>query len=337
MGQIALPPELDIPQGHGKVPWIVRAIWEEHRGWFRYESTTELYDVPPTAMWAELVGAGRRHRHPDSSGPRAPRRAAAARTRCTSPTWCSPRARVRRRAEVKLGRPRAAARPRADARTSARSAGSRRDPRDCAQRSRDAAMTHPRLSVNEMCSYHWSFDQELELWQELGVRHAGLLISKIADDASKSRAPQGSGMRPSTVIIGSFALSQPETWDATRASVSAVARPRRRDGRRFHLLHARPHDGAPWRDVLSRLRRSGRARAWLTPHRGVTAGDRAVAAHRRVVREHAARRDRRRRAHRTQVDRRLRQLLDGARPARGTATRGAAHRSRTDLRRDASG
>ena len=55
MGQIVLPPELDIPQGHGKVPWIVRAIWEEHSGWFRYESTTELYDVPPSAMWAELT------------------------------------------------------------------------------------------------------------------------------------------------------------------------------------------------------------------------------------------------------------------------------------------
>ena len=55
MGQITLPPELDIPQGHGKVPWIVRAIWEEHVGWFRFESTTELYNVPPSAIWAELT------------------------------------------------------------------------------------------------------------------------------------------------------------------------------------------------------------------------------------------------------------------------------------------
>lgn len=55
MGQITLPPELDIPQGHGKVPWIVRAIWEENAGWFRYESTTELYDVPIAAVGDELV------------------------------------------------------------------------------------------------------------------------------------------------------------------------------------------------------------------------------------------------------------------------------------------
>jgi alkyl sulfatase BDS1-like metallo-beta-lactamase superfamily hydrolase len=55
MREITLPPGLDIPQGHGKVPWIVRAIWEEHAGWFRYESTTELYDVPPSAISAELA------------------------------------------------------------------------------------------------------------------------------------------------------------------------------------------------------------------------------------------------------------------------------------------
>ncbi|MGO8860170.1 MAG: MBL fold metallo-hydrolase [Acidimicrobiales bacterium] len=56
MGQITLPPELEIPQGHGMVPWIVRAIWEEHAGWFRFESTTELYDVPHSAIWPELIG-----------------------------------------------------------------------------------------------------------------------------------------------------------------------------------------------------------------------------------------------------------------------------------------
>ena len=39
----------------GKVPWIVRAVWEEHSGWFRYESTTELYTVPPSAIWPELT------------------------------------------------------------------------------------------------------------------------------------------------------------------------------------------------------------------------------------------------------------------------------------------
>jgi len=55
MQSIKLPPELAVGQGHGKVPWMVRAIWEEHLGWFRYESTTELYHVPPRAVSPDLV------------------------------------------------------------------------------------------------------------------------------------------------------------------------------------------------------------------------------------------------------------------------------------------
>jgi len=55
MGSIKFPPEIAIGQGHGKLPWLVRAIWEEHVGWFRFESSTELYDVPPQAVSADFV------------------------------------------------------------------------------------------------------------------------------------------------------------------------------------------------------------------------------------------------------------------------------------------
>ena len=55
MREVTLPPELELPQVHGKVPWIVRAIWEEHVGWFRYESTTELYEIPPASVWPDIV------------------------------------------------------------------------------------------------------------------------------------------------------------------------------------------------------------------------------------------------------------------------------------------
>lgn len=55
MRDVRLPAELQLPQVHGKVPWIVRAIWEEHVGWFRYESTTELYETPPSSVWRDIV------------------------------------------------------------------------------------------------------------------------------------------------------------------------------------------------------------------------------------------------------------------------------------------
>lgn len=62
MREIKLPPELAIGEGHGKVSWAVRSIWEEYSGWFHYDSTTSLYGVPPSSVYADLVelagGAG---------------------------------------------------------------------------------------------------------------------------------------------------------------------------------------------------------------------------------------------------------------------------------------
>ena len=88
MRDVTLPTELALPQVHGKVPWIVRAIWEEHVGWFRYESTTELYDVPPSAVWPDIVesggGTARSHRAGQSARARRDDRS----RRCTSPTSC---------------------------------------------------------------------------------------------------------------------------------------------------------------------------------------------------------------------------------------------------------
>jgi alkyl sulfatase BDS1-like metallo-beta-lactamase superfamily hydrolase len=62
MREIALPPELDVGEGYGKVSWDVRAIWENYSGWFHHRSTTELYDVAPDELNADivvLVGADR--------------------------------------------------------------------------------------------------------------------------------------------------------------------------------------------------------------------------------------------------------------------------------------
>ena len=47
------------PAAARQVAVDVRAIWEEHVGWFRYESTTELYDVPPSAVWPDIVELAR--------------------------------------------------------------------------------------------------------------------------------------------------------------------------------------------------------------------------------------------------------------------------------------
>ena len=55
MRDIQLPEHLQVGQGHGKVSWCVRAIWEEYAGWFHYDSTTALYDVPRASVAGDVV------------------------------------------------------------------------------------------------------------------------------------------------------------------------------------------------------------------------------------------------------------------------------------------
>jgi len=55
MRTIELPAELEISQGHGKVSWNVRAIWELLAGWFYYEDIADLYAVPMKEVFPDLV------------------------------------------------------------------------------------------------------------------------------------------------------------------------------------------------------------------------------------------------------------------------------------------
>jgi alkyl sulfatase BDS1-like metallo-beta-lactamase superfamily hydrolase len=55
MRDVRLPPELAVSEQYGRVAWGVRAIWESYTGWFRYESTAELYATPRAAADPELV------------------------------------------------------------------------------------------------------------------------------------------------------------------------------------------------------------------------------------------------------------------------------------------
>ena len=59
MREIELPPHLRVGQSYGKVAWAVRTFWEEYIGWFKLESTTELYpDSAPAALDELLDAAG---------------------------------------------------------------------------------------------------------------------------------------------------------------------------------------------------------------------------------------------------------------------------------------
>ncbi len=55
MQEIVLPPELEVTQIHGRVSWAVKSIWEYYSTWFHFDSTTELYPVPASAVHAEIA------------------------------------------------------------------------------------------------------------------------------------------------------------------------------------------------------------------------------------------------------------------------------------------
>jgi alkyl sulfatase BDS1-like metallo-beta-lactamase superfamily hydrolase len=55
MREIRLPPELEVGQGYGCVAWSVRAIWEAYAGWFHQRSTTEIYPVPVSDVYTDVV------------------------------------------------------------------------------------------------------------------------------------------------------------------------------------------------------------------------------------------------------------------------------------------
>ena len=57
MRDIELPPHLRVGQGYGKVSWAVRTLWESYIGWFRLQSTTEMYPDPAAAALGELIDA----------------------------------------------------------------------------------------------------------------------------------------------------------------------------------------------------------------------------------------------------------------------------------------
>ena len=55
MVEISLPPELSLSQVHGRVSWAVKSIWEYYATWFHFDRTTELYPVPQSEIYRDIV------------------------------------------------------------------------------------------------------------------------------------------------------------------------------------------------------------------------------------------------------------------------------------------
>jgi alkyl sulfatase BDS1-like metallo-beta-lactamase superfamily hydrolase len=54
MQEVALPPELEVGEAYGNLPWSVRGIFEGYVGWFDGEPSN-MYSVPASAVYPNLV------------------------------------------------------------------------------------------------------------------------------------------------------------------------------------------------------------------------------------------------------------------------------------------
>lgn len=105
-----------------------------------------------------------------------------------------------------------------------------------------------------MCTYAWPFEHDLALWNDCGVRHAGLISAKLADDPErKMQQLTDHGICASTMITGCFDLSDRASWgktrEAQRSAIDWVA------GQAGHSIYFTPGrtTGAIWRDDVATL------------------------------------------------------------------------------------
>lgn len=115
-------------------------------------------------------------------------------------------------------------------------------------------MPHPRLSLNALCTFPWSFEQDLALWTRLGLAHAGLLAAKLEPDpAGRLDRLGAAGIRASTMITEAFDLSAPESWETTRTTQrKAIDLMARHGGQSVYFTPGRT-TGDTWREDLTRL------------------------------------------------------------------------------------
>ncbi len=74
---------------------------------------------------------------------------------------------------------------------------------------------HPRLSLSSVCTFAWSLDEDLRLWDQLGIDYVAVALPTM-DDVGLDRAVaalQSSGIRVANLIgVSPFALDKPGDW-----------------------------------------------------------------------------------------------------------------------------
>jgi sugar phosphate isomerase/epimerase len=86
-------------------------------------------------------------------------------------------------------------------------------------------MSHPRVSVSAVSSRRQSFDEDLAMWERLGVDHVGLSLRKCEEVGldEATRKVDDAGLRVSNMVeCGWCALDDEATWDPYRERLTAA-------------------------------------------------------------------------------------------------------------------
>jgi len=78
---------------------------------------------------------------------------------------------------------------------------------------------HPRIAVSAVCSWNWTFEDDLQFWRRAGIDHVGLNVGKLRragwDEAVA--AVRHAGLKVSSVgTVGYFVLDRSDRWAGCR-------------------------------------------------------------------------------------------------------------------------
>ena len=81
---------------------------------------------------------------------------------------------------------------------------------------------HPRIAVSEVCTWDWTFDEDLDFWRRAGITHVGLHPRKLEaagwDDAVASARAENLTVS-SVGSVGYFPLDRPDRWRSAQERV----------------------------------------------------------------------------------------------------------------------
>jgi sugar phosphate isomerase/epimerase len=81
---------------------------------------------------------------------------------------------------------------------------------------------HPRVSLSELCSWNWTFEEDLKFYEEAGITTIGASLVKLEAAGYKQAAYRlrDTGLHVANVIgVGPFKLADRERWDEQRDRV----------------------------------------------------------------------------------------------------------------------